>query len=298
MRKIILIVFCFFVLPTYAQDLNIRVQVLSPQIQNTNKRPLEALQTAIVEFINNRKWSDLELKSQERIDCNLVLTIKNWDGGSNFQGEAQILSSRPVYGSTYNSTVLSMSDKNFDFSYTEGQALDYSDQAYLNNLSSLLAFYAYVIVGLDSDTFSKLGGTNYFTKAQTVLNNAQSASYPGWKAFENLKNRYWLIENLNNKSFLPLREIMYTYHRLGLDLMSEDLNKGRKNIADALPQLANLDKQKQGSLFNQVFYSAKSDEIINIFSKGNPMERTKVYNLMVDADPANTSKYEELKKLK
>lgn len=298
MRKIILIVICFFVLPTYAQDLNIRVQVLSPQIQNTNKRPLEALQTAIVEFINNRKWSDLELKSQERIDCNLVLTIKNWDGGSNFQGEAQILSSRPVYGSTYNSTVLSMSDKNFDFSYTEGQALDYSDQAYLNNLSSLLAFYAYVIVGLDSDTFSKLGGTNYFTKAQTVLNNAQSASYPGWKAFENLKNRYWLIENLNNKSFLPLREIMYTYHRLGLDLMSEDLNKGRKNIADALPQLASLDKQKQGSLFNQVFYSAKSDEIINIFSKGNPMERTKVYNLMVDADPANTSKYEELKKLK
>lgn len=298
MKKIILVALCFCVFQSYAQDLNIRVQILSPQIQNTNKRPLEALQIAITEFINNRKWSDLELKTQERIDCNLVIAIKNWDGGSNFQGEAQILSSRPIYGSTFNSTVLSLNDKNFDFSYAEGQALDYSDQNYINNLSSLLAFYAYVIVGLDSDTFSKLGGTAYYTKAQTVLNNSQNASFPGWKAFENLKNRYWLIENLNNTSFLPIREILYTYHRLGLDLMSEDLNKGRKNIGDALPKLSDLDRQKQGSMLNQVFFSAKADEIINIFSKGSPMERTKIYNLMVDVDPANTSKYEELKKIK
>ncbi|MFC5282896.1 DUF4835 family protein [Pedobacter alpinus] len=298
MKKIILVVLCFFSLQTYAQDLNVRVQILSPQIQNTNKRPLEALQIAITEFINNRKWTNFELKSQERIDCNLVITVKNWDGGSNYQCEAQLLSSRPIYGTTFNSSVLSLNDKNFDFNYTEGQPLDFSDQNYLNNLSSLLAFYAYVIVGLDSDTFSKLGGTDYYTKAQTVLNNAQNASFPGWKAFENLRNRYWLIENLNNKSFLPIREILYSYHRLGLDVMSEDLNKGRKNIGDALPKLADLDKQKQGSMLNQVFFSAKADEIINIFSKGNPMERAKIYNLMVDADPANTSKYEELKKIK
>ncbi len=300
MRKIIIFIWLLFFVITnsFAQDLNARVQLLSPQIQNTNRNALDALQVVISEFLNNRKWSNNELKSQERIDCNVVITLKNWDGGSSYQGEAQILSSRPVYGSSYNATILSTNDKNFDFTYTEGQSLDFSDQSYQNNLSSLLAFYAYVIVGMDADTFVKLGGTDYYTKAQAVLNNAQNASFPGWKAFENLKNRYWLIENLNNKSFQPLREILYSYHRQGLDVMSEDLIKGRKNISDAIPLLASLDKQKQGSILSQIFFSAKAGEIVNVFSQGNPMERTKVYNLLVEADPANTSTYEALKKIK
>lgn len=296
MKKLIVFVLCFLTFHSFAQDLNCRVQVLSPQIQNTNKKALDDLQIAISEFMNNRKWANFELKSQERIDCNLVITLKNWDGGSNFQGEAQILSSRPVFGSSYNTTLLSINDKNFDFTYTEGQPLDYADQSYQNNLSSMLAFYAYVIIGFDTDSFTKLGGTDYYTKAQNVVNNAQNASFPGWKAFEGLKNRYWLAENLNNKSFLPIRNIAYSYHRLGLDVMSEDIIKGRKAISDTLPQLSELDKQKQGSMLNQVFFSAKADEIIDIFSKGNPLERTKIYNLMVDVDPANSSKYEELKK--
>ena len=142
MKKLIAFILCFSSLHTFAQDLNCRVQILSPQIQNTNKKALEDLQITISEFLNNRKWADFELKSQERIDCNLVITLKNWDGGSNFQGEAQILSSRPVYGSSYNTTLLSINDKNFDFNYTEGQPLDYSEQSYQNNLSSMLAFYA------------------------------------------------------------------------------------------------------------------------------------------------------------
>jgi Domain of unknown function (DUF4835) len=282
----------------YGQDLNARVQILSPQVQSTNKRPLEVLETAITDFLNNRKWSEAQLQASERIDCNLVITIKEWDGSSNFKAEAQVLSSRPVFGSTYNSTVLSLNDKNFDFNYSEGQPLDFADQNFINNLSSLLAFYAYVIVGLDADTFSKLGGSGYFSKAQNVLNNAQNAPYTGWKAFEGLRNRYWMVENLNNKSYLPLREILYAYHREGLDLMSDNLNKGRKNIAEALPALSTLDKQKQGAMFNQVFFSAKADEIISIFSKSDPLERTKIYNIMADADPANATKYEELKNAK
>jgi hypothetical protein len=298
MKRLVIIALCFLSLHTFAQDLNCRVQILSPQIQNTNKKALDDLQIAISEFMNNRKWADFELNSQERIDCNLVITLKNWDGGSNFQGEAQILSSRPVFGSTYNTTLLSINDKNFDFSYTQGQPLDYTDQSFQNNLSSILAFYAYVIVGFDADSFSKLAGTPYYTKAQTVVNNAQNAGFAGWKAFEGLKNRYWLAENLNNKSFLPIRNIIYNYHRLGLDVMSEDIAKGRKAIVDVLPQLADLDKQKQGSMLNQVFFSAKATEIIDIVSKGSPMERVKIYNVMVDADPANSSKYEELKKIK
>jgi hypothetical protein len=293
-----LIVVFFLVLVSFSgfsQDLNARVQILSPQIQNTNKRTLEVLELAITEFLNNRKWSDAQLQAAERIDCNLVITVKEWDGSSSFKTEAQILSSRPIFGSAYNSTILTINDKNFDFNYSEGQALDFSDQNYINNLSSLLAFYAYTIVGLDADTFSKLGGTNYFNKAQTVLNNAQNTSFTGWKAYENLKNRYWLIENLNNKSYTPLRELLYQYHRQGLDLMSENLNKGRKNIADALPLLSSLDKQKQGALLNLVFFLAKSDEIISIFSKSDAIERTKIYNILAGVDPVNITKYELLK---
>jgi hypothetical protein len=281
-----------------AQDLNARVQILSPQIQNTNNKPIEALQQAMAEFLNNRKWSVNELKPQERIDCNIVFNLKEWDGSSNYKGEAQIISSRPVFGTSYNTTLLSVSDKNFEFTYTEGQPLDFSDQNFQNNLSSILAFYAYVIVGLDADSFSKMGGTDYFAKAQTVVNNAQNAPFGGWKAFENLRNRYWIAENLQNKTFVPLREVLYSYHRQGLDLMSDDINKGRKNIASAIEKLTELDKQKQGSILNNIFFSAKADEIIDIFKKSDPLERTKVYNVMVEVDPANASKYEELKTAK
>jgi hypothetical protein len=295
MRIVLLLSFLFISSYSYTQDLNARVQILSPRIQNTNKRPLEVLETAITDFLNNKKWSETQLQPQEKIDCNFVITLTEWDGSSNFKGEAQIISSRPIFGSAYNSTILSLNDKNFDFNYSEGQPLDFADQNFINNLSSLLAFYAYTIVGLDGDSFSKLGGSSYFTKAQDVLNNAQNAPFSGWKAFEGLRNRYWLIENLNNKSYLPLRELLYTYHRQGLDLMSDNLNKGRKNIAEALPSLSELDKQKQGAMLNQVFFSAKAEEIVSIFTKSDPIERTKIYNILADADPANITKYEVLK---
>ncbi len=297
-KKLIILICMCLAINAEAQDLNARVQILSPQIQNTNNKPIEALQQAMAEFLNNRKWSVNELKPQERIDCNIVFNLKEWDGSSNYKGEAQIISSRPVFGTSYNTTLLSVSDKNFEFTYTEGQPLDFSDQNFQNNLSSILAFYAYVIVGLDADSFSKMGGTDYFAKAQTVVNNAQNAPFGGWKAFENLRNRYWISENLQNKTFIPLREALYSYHRQGLDLMSDDINKGRKNIASAIEKLTELDKQKQGSILNNIFFSAKADEIIDIFKKSDPLERTKVYNVMVEVDPANASKYEELKTAK
>lgn len=289
------LLFSFFI-QTNAQDLNARVQLLSPQIQNSNKRPIEAVETAITNFLNNRKWVQEDLKIQERIDCNFVITIKEWDGSSNYKAEAQIISSRPVFNSAYNSTLLSINDKNFDFTYAEGDPLDFSESNYIGNLSSLLAFYANIIVGLDYDSFDKMSGTPYFTKAQNIVNNTQNTAFLGWKAFENLKNRYWLIENINNKSFNPLREISYIYHRDGLDLMTENMIKGRKNIFNVLPKLNTLDKQKQSSILNQVFFSAKSDEICNIFSKADQTEKMKIFNLMVEVDPSNTNKYEVLKK--
>lgn len=280
----------------FAQDLNARVQILAPQISNSNKRVLDMLQVSIKDFLNGRKWTTEALQAQERIDCNFVITITEWDGSSSFKAEAQIQSNRPVFNSSYNSTLLNISDKDFGFNYAEGQALDFSDQNYISNLSSLLAFYAYIITGLDYDSFSKLGGTPYYQKAQTVLNNAQIAPNPGWKAFENLRNRFWLIENLTNRSYNPIRESLYIYHRDGLDVMAENKSKGLKAILSVIPQLQKIDKQKQGSVINQLFFTAKADEIVNILSAADDQDKLKAYTVLSEIDPSNSLKYETLKK--
>lgn len=293
-----LIFFCFLIISqtVHSQDLNARVQILAPQLANSNKRVLDILETSIKDFLNNKRWSADALQPQERIDCNFVITITDWDGSSNFKAEAQIQSNRPVFNSSYSSTLLNISDKDFDFTYSEGQPLDFSEQNYISNLSSLLAFYAYIITGMDYDTFSKFGGTPYFEKAQTVLDNAQTAPNGGWKAFENLRNRFWLMENLMNKSFNPLRESLYVYHRDGLDVMAENQAKGRKAILSVIPQLQKIDRQKQGSILNQIFFTAKADEIINILSAAEPQEKMKAYTALSVIDPANSLKYEILKK--
>lgn len=278
-----------------AQELNARVQILSPQIQNTNKRVLDVLETSVRDFLNTRRWSPDNFQAQERIDCNFVINITEWDGGANFRADAQIQSTRPVYGTTFNSTVFNYSDKEFSFNYTEGQPLDFSDQNYINNLSSLLAFYANIIVGLDYDTFSRYGGSPLFAKAQTIVNNAQNAAFPGWKAFENLRNRYWLAENLTNKAYNPIREVLYNYHRHGLDIMYDNQSKGRKEIMSLLPQLQKIDKQKQGSMLSQIFFTSKADELVNLLSQSDPRDRMNAYNILTVLDPPNVTKYEVLK---
>lgn len=295
--KYLLLIGFFLISPFLsAQDLNARVQILAPQISNSNKRILDILGSSIKDFLNGRRWSTDALQAQERIDCNFVITITDWDGSSNFKAEAQIQSSRPVFNSTYSSTLLNITDKDFGFTYSEGQALDFSEQNYITNLSSLLAFYAYIITGLDYDTFSRFGGTPYFQKAQTVLNNAQTSPNTGWKAIENLRNRFWLVENLTNKSYNPIREALYTYHRDGLDIMAESQSKGRKAVLSILPQLQKIDKQKQGSVLYQVFFTAKSNEIVSILSAADSQDRIKAFNVLSQVDPANSLKYELLKK--
>jgi hypothetical protein len=279
-----------------AQDLNARVQVLSPKIQGSNKRIFQTLETAMKDFLNGRKWSADPILPQERIDCNFVLNITNWDGSSNFSGELQVQSSRPVYSSTYSSTLLNINDKDIDFIYNEGQTIDYTDQSFQSNLSSIMAFYAYIIVGLDYDTFSLYGGSPYFANAQTVINNAQSGSYRGWKAFDGNVNRYWLSENLNNKLYAPLRSFMYDYHRNGLDAMADNVAKGRKEITSILPTLQQINRQRVGSMFPLVFYTAKSDELVSLYGKADPQERVQAMNILLQADPANGNKYQTLQK--
>lgn len=284
-----------FGLRSAAQDLNARVSVVSPKIQVSNKRVFQTLETAMKDFLNGRKWSADVILPQERIDCNFVLNITNWDGGSNFSGELQVQSSRPVYGSSYSTTLININDRDVDFTYNEGQTVDYSDQNFQSNLSSVMAFYAYIIVGMDYDTFSRFGGSPYFAAAQTVVNNAQTGSYKGWKAFDGNVNRYWLSENLNNKLYSQLRGFMYDYHRNGLDQMAANVSKGRKAISSFLPTLQQVDRQRLGSMFPLIFYTAKSDELVSLYSKADPQERVQAMNLLLQTDPANGNKYQALK---
>jgi hypothetical protein len=224
-----------------------------------------------------------------------VITVTDWDGSAGFKAEAQIQSSRPVYGTSYNSTLLNLSDKDFDFVYNTGQPVDFSDQNFISNLSSLLSFYAYTIVGLDKDSFSKLGGSGFYLKAQTILNLAQTGGNKGWKAIDGLRNRYWLNENLLNKSFSDLRVFIFDYHYQALDQMQNNKTKGLKNLLALLPSLQQMDKQKLGSIFPNVYFATKADELVNIFAAADPQDRIKAYNLLAEVDPANLNKYEVLK---
>jgi len=280
-----------------AQELNVRVQLQAPTVPNIDKRNIEVLQKNIRDFLNNNKWTTETYSPQERIECNFVITLTDWDGNSSYKAEAQIQSSRPIYGSAYNSTLLNINDKDFDFNYTEGQALDFSDQNYLSNLSSLLGFYAYTIVGLDKDSFSNLGGTPYYKKALNVLNNAQAGGNAGWKAIDGLRNRYWLNENMLNKGFEDLRVFIYNYHFNGLDKLQENPGRGIKKIINLLSALKQMDKQKLGSIFPNFYFASKAEEMVNVFSinTGDPTDKLKAYNLLAEIDPANISKYEPLR---
>ena len=297
MRSICLyIALCVFVLKASAQDLNARVTVLSPKIQTTNKRMFQSLETAMKDFLNGRKWLNDPVLSQERIECSFVVNITNWDGSSSFNAELQVQSTRPVFNSNYTTSLLNINDKDFDFNYTEGQTIDYSDQNFQSNLASVMAFYAYIIAGIDNDSFSRLGGTPYYARAQNVLTIAQASSYRGWKAFDSNTNRYWLIENLNNKVYDPLRIFIYDYHRNGMDMMADNVGRARKAINGFLPALAEVDRQRLGAMLPLVFFAAKSDELVNLYAAAPAQERVQAFNILMKADPSNGIKYQALQK--
>ena len=289
-----LLTFFLFGYGVSAQELNANVQILAPKVSNINKAGIEQLQTTIRNFLNNNKFSNEVYLPQERISCSLVITINGWDGGSSYAAEAQIQSSRPVFNTSYNTTLLNISDKNFDFSYNDGATIDFSDQTYTSNLSALLTYYAYTIIGLDKDSFSNLGGNSYFKKAQRIINLAQVSGSSGWKAYDGLRNRFWFNENVLNPTFEGLRNFVYVYHLQGLDHLA-DGSEGLKHIKDALLDLEKLDKQRLGAIFPNVYLSGKADEIVNVLSKLDQQQRLKSYNMLMEIDPANVGKYEALK---
>ncbi|HUM46644.1 MAG TPA: DUF4835 family protein, partial [Chitinophagales bacterium] len=218
----------------YAQELNCTVKVITAQLQTADPKIFQTLQKSIYEFMNNRKWTNDNFSTNERIECSILINITQEISSDKFGAQITIQSNRPVFSSGYNSTVLKWADKDFQFQYAEYQPLEFNENTYLSSLTSVLAYYAYTIIGFDYDSFSPSGGTVYYQKAQNIVNAAQSTSEPGWKSYESIRNRYWLINNLLNTKFENVRIAMYKYHREGLDKMFENPDQGRKAITESI----------------------------------------------------------------
>jgi hypothetical protein len=289
-----------FALSSPAQELMCNVQIITQQIQGTNKQVFQTLQTSIYEFMNNTSWTNHVFETDERIECTMLFNIKEQLGVDEFKGTLQIQSRRPVYNTSYNSVVLNYVDNDIQFKYVEFQPLEFSETSHLSNLTSILAYYAYIILGMDYDTYSFEGGTPFFEAAEKIVNNAQNATERGWRAMESTgrKNRYWLINNILNEDFTLLREFVYKYHRLGLDMMYEKTNESRTNIAEYLRLLQKISREKPDPFmyYLQVVLDAKSDELVNIFRESFQDEKARVYALLNEIDPSHGNKYEQILK--
>ena len=278
----------------YSQELNCQVSILTPQIQASDKTIYDNLQTELRDFLNNRKWTNEEYLNQERIECSIVITISERVSTDEFKASIQIQSRRPVYNSSYNSPMFNHQDNDFSFRYIQDQTIEFDESNINSNLTAVLGYYAYIIIGLDFDSFSPEGGTPYFAKAQTIANNAQRLSERGWKAFETSRNRYWLVENLLNVSFKPMRNFIYSYHRQGFDKFTDNIADGRSSITENLAELKKVYQDKPNSFLMQVFFTAKADELINLFSQATNDEKNRALQVLTLVDPANTLKYQSI----
>jgi len=274
-----------------AQELNCQVLINSGRVQQTEKRVFDDMKVAFEAFLNNRKWTEDEFKLEERIKCNLVITIEDQPSIGTFQATVQVQTARPIFGTTYESILLNFADRDWNFNYIESQPLDFNENVFNTNLTAMLAYYAYIMIGLDYDSFSKLGGTPYIEKAWNVVTNAQQSGNTGWQQFESNRNRYWLAENLLNPLMGPLREGLYLYHRQGLDLLQEQPDVCRENVVKALEGLQRVNRRRPNAILTISFFDAKSDELVSLFQEGNMTVRKKAYDILIELDPSNTDRY-------
>jgi hypothetical protein len=262
------------------------------RIVGMNKQVFSDMQRNIAEFINTTKWTTDAFKNQERIDCQMNIVI-NQASSNEYEASIQVQYTRPVYKSNYTTTLFNYNDEDFRFQYTEFQQLQFNENTFTDNLTSVLAFYAYLILGLDYDSYSALGGTPYFNKAQNIVNNAQGAvtAYSGWNAQGSLINRYWIMNNLTNSAYTPLRQAVYDYHRQGLDLMHNDTQRGREGIIKALKSVQRVQRERPGSAFQRIFMSGKADELVGMYTKALPFEKGQILPILNEIDPSNSLKY-------
>ncbi len=267
------------------QELNCKVTVNADQIQTSDRGIFKDMERGIANFMNTRKWTTDTYKSYERINCGIFLNISRMPSIGSFVASAQITVARPSFNTNYETVLFNFADREWEFEYIESLPLEYNDNAYINNLTSMLAYYAYIIIGMDSDSFSERGGDPYFQKALTVVNNAQSSNRPGWQSIGSNRNRYNLIENINNPQMAELRKNTYKYHRLALDTFDKAPDESRQTILTVLKNIKNVWQIYPNSIFIISFFDTKANELVNIFSEGNLGVRREAFDILSAIDP-------------
>lgn len=304
MRKFFSLLLLLAAMRSQAQELNCKVDVSFDRIQNVDPKVFQALKKSLNEFVNNRKWTNDNFKASEKIDCTFFLNLTERTPNENiYKGTLNIQASRPVFNSGYNSSTVNFIDREVVFRFDESQTLQYDDNrvagsdALASNLTAIVAYYSYIILGLDYDSFSPKGGDEYFKRALNIVNNApeEGKSIRGWKAAEGNRNRYWLIDQILNPRFDAFRPYWYKYHRLGLDVLSQKPEEGRKVILDGIPTLTKINNDNPTSILLQFFFNAKSSEYVNVLQQSTKEERKDYIDQLSKMDVPNTPKYRAIK---
>lgn len=281
-----------------SQELNCNVQISAQRIQGSNRQVFETMQRDVYEFMNSTVWTNHVYSYAERIDCNILINLNDQLSADEFRGTIQIQLRRPVFNTTYNSTMLNFVDNSFQFRYVEFQPLEFDPGTHRSNLVSVLAYYIYIILGFDYDSYAPLGGSEFFQMAEKIVTNAQNAPEPGWKPYDasRNRNRYWLIKNILDKEYEGVRQFIYEYDINGLDKMESRITEARTSMAESLKLIQEVSRRKPDPFmyFVQVVMESKSDELINIFSEAFPEEKSRVVQILTEIDPANKAKYEKI----
>ena len=281
-----------------AQELNCTVTINSDQIEGSNKQVFETLKQGIEEYMNQNRWTNMTFAETEKIECSMLIVVKQVLGNS-YSCEMTLQSRRPVYGTTYTTPLLNFKDNAFNFTYQEFDRIEWQQNQFTTNLTAMLAYYCYLIIGHDLDSYQRLGGTPCFRMCEEIVNACQSASMEGseqkgWLAFDSNRNRYALINNLQDEAFKKYRNFYYEYHRLGLDEMSGNVTNGRARIAEGLPVLKETYHARPATYVINTFLDAKADELVDIFRKGTDKEKKEVYDLLIDIDPTRQNTYDRI----
>ncbi|MDE5555284.1 MAG: DUF4835 family protein [Muribaculaceae bacterium] len=294
LRHILLLIPFTVATTVSAQELNCKVEINTDQVEGTNKQVFTTLQEAMNDYMNTNVFTNNQFSANEKIDCRLFFTVKEYNDGK-ITGDLQVQSSRPVYNSTYTTTLLNFKDTKIDFNYMENEPLVFTLDRMESQLTAILNFYAYLILALDYDSFSPRGGEPYFERLKTIVQQAQSSGETGWKAFEDTKNRSAVLSAYTDQSTQSLRDLLYNYHRKGLDEMSVSPDKGRAKITESLDVIKEVYSKAPMSVGLSMFKDAKLDELVNVYSKATSEERNKVYNILQDIYPTEQERLNKIK---
>ena len=293
---LLLLVLCH--LNTSSQELQAKININSSKITGTDASVFTNLQETLEQFVNDRQWTELQFQKNERIVCNFNITIDKYDKTNNmFECTALIQANRPVYNSQYTTTLYNNKDANFNFEFAEFDQLNFNEETVDNQLTALVAYYAYLIIGLDLDSFAPLGGSEILQRCYNLVNNAQNLNFPGWKAFDNSRNRFAIINDYLDESMKPFRQLQYDYYRKGLDEMANNVERGRTNISDALVNgLKKSHDNRPLSLLPQIWTDYKLDELTSIYKgKGTQKEKEEIYELLMSINASQANEWEKVK---